>query len=157
MPVVYYNDVAAYQLGKIWKDPFQPDLKAAQFPEGSMVVKVEAATLNEVQWPVLKNSSVSHIYRPPVESLSDKDPMKRVPVVTPMRFLQMAVRVKDSRASPKTGWVFIAFCLRHPLHRRHGVGPRDPRSVRCGATIRSWPTIANGLGPEGRVAGDLGH
>ena len=42
--VVYYNDVAAHQFGKIFRDPFRPDLNAAQFPEGSVVVKVEGAT-----------------------------------------------------------------------------------------------------------------
>ena len=40
--VVYYNDVAGVQLGKIWKDPFHPDVSAAQFPEGSIRLALRA-------------------------------------------------------------------------------------------------------------------
>ena len=114
--VVYYNDVAAHHLGKIWKNPFKPDLTDTQFPDGSIAMKVEGVTLEEGQWPstngppILKGSSVSYLYRPSVASMDTQpDPTKRVPVVTPIRFLQMAVRIKDRLASPKTGWVFIAF------------------------------------------------
>jgi hypothetical protein len=146
--VVYYNDVAAHQLGKVWKDPFHPNLKAAQFPEGSMVVKVEAATLNEAQWSVLRNSSVSYVFRPPVDSLGEADPAKRQPQVTEMRFLQMAVRVKDSRAAPETGWVFIAFFYDA---RNRGATVWD-RTQPVGAMWGNDPQLAkyaDGLGPKG--------
>ena len=149
--VVYYNDVAGYQLGKIWKNPFQPDLSAAQFPEGSMVVKVEAVTLTEEQWSVLKDSSVSYIYRPTVTSLqTEPDPTKRPAVITPMRFLQMAVRVKDKVASPDTGWVFIAFAYDS---RYRGATVWD-RTVPVGATWGNDPELArfpSGLGPTGEL------
>lgn len=149
--VVYYNDVAAAQLGKIWRDPFRPDLKAAQFPEGSMVVKVEAATLTEDQWPVLKNSTVSYIYRPSVESLlKQPDPTKRPAVITPMRFLQMAVRVKDSVASPQTGWVFIAFFYDT---RASGATAWD-RAMPVGAMWGNDPSLnryPDGRGPNGEL------
>ncbi|HET9978021.1 MAG TPA: hypothetical protein VFQ20_11320 [Burkholderiaceae bacterium] len=148
--VVYYNDVAAHQLGKIWRDPFRPDLKAAQFPEGSIVVKVEGATATEEQWPVLKGSSVSYIYRPSVEqTVKEPDPTKRVPVVTPMRFLQMAVRIKDKVASPKTGWVFMAFFYDV---RSNGATPWD-RASPAGATWGNDPELAKY--PDGRGPGKL--
>lgn len=147
--VVYYNDVAAHQLGKVWRDPFRPDLKASQFPEGSIVVKVEGATLDETQWSVLKGSSVSYVYRPSVASLRGQtDPTKRVPVVTPMRFLQMAVRVKDSKASPQTGWVFMAFAYDT---RSNGATVWD-RTIPVGAMWGNDPALAkypDGLGPGG--------
>lgn len=149
--VVYYNDVAAYQLGQIWKDPFHPDLKYTQFPEGSIVVKVEAVTLTPEQWPVLNGSSVSHIYRPDVESLSKlKDPTQRMPIVTPLRFLQMAVRVKDKVASPQTGWVFMAFA--YDTHS-HGATVWE-RTVPVGAMWGNDPQLAkfpDGLGPNGEL------
>lgn len=153
--VVYYNDVAAYQLGKIWKDPFKPDLAATQFPEGSIAVKVEGVTLTEDQWPsasgppVLKGSPVSYLYRPSVASMiNEPDPTKRVPVITPIRFLQMAVRIKDREASPKTGWVFIAFVYDS---RSQGAKVWD-RVTPVGAMWGNDPQLAgyaNGLGPNG--------
>ena len=150
--VVYYNDVAAAKLGQIFKNPFKPDVSDAQFPEGSMVVKVEAVTLAESQWPgVLDNSSVSYIYRPSVDSLSITDPTKRPPpIITPMRFLQMAVRVKDKVASPDTGWVFIAFAYDA---RSRGATVWD-RAIPVGAMLGNDPGLArypNGLGPNGEL------
>jgi len=149
--VVYYNDVAAYQIGEIFRDPFRPNVKAAQFPEGSIVVKVEGATATEEQWPVLKGSSLSHVYRPALaQMLSVSDPTKLTPVVTPMRFLQMAVRIKDKVASPKTGWVFMAFFYDT---RSSGATPWD-RAMPVGATWGNDAELArypNGLGPKGKL------
>lgn len=149
--VVYYNDVAGAKLGQIWKNPFKPDVSDTQFPEGSMVVKVEAVTLTEDQWSVLKNSSVSYIYRPTVDSLSITDPTKRPsPVKTAMRFLQMAVRVKDRIASPDTGWVFIAFAY----DTRSGGATVWDRATPVGAMWGNDPALAsypNGLGPNGEL------
>jgi hypothetical protein len=176
--VVYYNDVAGYQLGQVWKNPFKPDLKDAQFPEGSMVVKVEAVTLDEAQWSALKGSSVSYIYRPNVASMKgEADPAKRRPLVTPMRFLQMAVRVKDKVASPDTGWVFIAFAYDArasgatvwdrtiPVGAMWGNDPDQatyPNGVAPGRKLQqTWINdglpqfILDGLGWGGRLAGPL--
>lgn len=107
--VVYYNPVAGAMLGKVWKNPFAPNLAAAQFPEGSIVVKVEAATLTPEQWSPLEGSTVSYAYRPTTASLIDpKQKVKKAEIV-PMYFSQMAVKIKDSVASPETGWVFVGF------------------------------------------------
>jgi len=153
--VVYYNDVAANHLGKIWKNPFKPDLTDTQFPDGSIAMKVEGVTLDEDQWPsrsgppVLKGSSVSYLYRPSVAAMdTEPDPTKRVPVVTPIRFLQMAVRIKDRLASPRTGWVFIAFAYDS---RSTGATVWD-RTQPIGAMWGNDPELdkyENGLGPNG--------
>jgi len=148
--VVYYNDVAAAKLGQVWRNPFKPDVSDTQFPEGSIVVKVEGVTLTEEQWPILKNSSVAYIYRPTVASLANPDPTQRPPVITPMRFLQMAVRVKDKIASPDTGWVFIAFAYDT---RSSGATVWD-RATPVGAMWGNDPALAkypNGLGPNGEL------
>jgi hypothetical protein len=149
--VVYYNDVASHQLGKIWQNPFKPDVSAAQFPEGSIVVKVEGATLNEDQWPVLKGSSVSYVYRPTVYAQTKQpDPTKRPAVITPIRFLQMAVRIKDWQASPQTGWVFIAFAYDT---RASGKTVWD-RTIPVGMMWGNDPELArypDGLGPKGEL------
>jgi hypothetical protein len=107
--VIYYNDVAAAMLGRIWKDPYQPDLSNPQFPEGSIVVKVESATLTPDEWPPLANSAKSWVYRPTVEMLEDPENHPIRPTVVETYFSQMAVKIKDSVASPETGWVFMAF------------------------------------------------
>lgn len=108
--VSYYNDIAAFQLGKIWKNPFKPDITSLTFPEGSVVIKVEGVTLREDQWSALKNSPVSYVYRPRVASLNEcMDNGSCKAEVTPIRFLQLGVKVKDKIASPKTGWVYMAF------------------------------------------------
>jgi hypothetical protein len=147
--VVYYNDVAAGALGRIWKNPFKPDVYSTQFPEGSIVVKIEGVTLKEKDWSVLKGSPVSHIYRPSTESLlNNTPPEKRVAEITEMHFLQMAVRIKDSVASPDTGWVFIAFY--------YDCNVSSPsaweRTVPAGAMWGNDPKLdafPDGLGPKG--------
>ena len=136
---------------RFWKNPFKPDVSDVQFPEGSMVVKVEGVTLAEDDWPILKNSSLSYIYRPNVASPPpDPDPTKRPALVTEMRFLQMAVRVKDKIASPDTGWVFIAFAYDT---RSTGATVWD-RAIPVGAMWGNDPLLAkypNGLGPNGKL------
>ena len=148
--VVFYNEVAARQLGSVWRDPFKPDLSAAQFPEGSMVVKVEAATLDESEWSVLKGSPVSKIFRLPVSLLNETDPNKRKAVITPMRFLQMAVKVKDSQASPITGWVFMAFFYDTRLLGATAWARTNPVGAMWGndAPLARYP---DGLGPKGEL------
>ena len=153
--VVYYNGVAAHHLGNIWKNPYKPDLSNTQYPEGSIAMKVEGVTLADTQWlsrvgpPVLKGSSISYLYRPSVGSMdSQPDPTKRVPVVTAIRFLQMAVRIKDRVASPQTGWVFIAFAYDS---RSNGATVWD-RTRPVGAMWGNDTLLAkfkNGLGPNG--------
>ncbi|HED15804.1 MAG TPA: hypothetical protein ENI64_03130 [Gammaproteobacteria bacterium] len=115
--VIYYNPTAATMLAEVWRDPFEPDVSAAQFPEGSIVVKVEAATLTPHQWPPLEGSSVSYVYRPTTKSLLNPSKSGKTAEIVPVRFVQMAVKVKDRIASPDTGWVFIAFAYDTNKHK----------------------------------------
>ncbi|NNE07774.1 MAG: hypothetical protein HKN20_04345, partial [Gemmatimonadetes bacterium] len=107
--VIYYNDVAGAFLGRIWKDVFGPDLTDTQFPEGSICVKVEAATLTPKEWPPLEGASKYYVYRPTVGAIDSLPPDQLQPEVVPVWFSQMAVAVKDFTASPQTGWVYMAF------------------------------------------------
>ncbi len=176
--VAYYNDVAGVQLGKIWRNPFKPDISAAKFPEGSIVVKVEGVNLTDRNWPtkqggqVLRGSSLSYVYRPSVDSIENQpDPTQRKAEVIPTRFLQMAVRIKDSVASPKTGWVFIAFFYDSRStgatvwDRTQPVGVEwgnDPECKQPSCNLKeTWINpqvpefIKYGLGWGGRLAGPL--
>lgn len=107
--VIYYNDVAAFMLGEVWRDLYDPDLTNPMFPEGSIVVKVESATLSPGDWPPLAGSTESWVYRPTVTQQMDPSKPPLTPSIVPVYFSQMAIAVKDSTASPATGWVYAAF------------------------------------------------
>ena len=51
--VIYYNGPAAAMLGRVWGDLYAPNLGAVDFPDGSVVVKLEAVTNTPEDWPVL--------------------------------------------------------------------------------------------------------
>ncbi len=104
--VIYYNGVAAAMLGRLWNNLYEPDLEQVVFPEGSIVVKAEAVTPTPEQWPVLEGAAVWNVFRPSVED-QQRSVSPLVPRVLELRVLQMTIGVKDTVASPETGWVFI--------------------------------------------------
>lgn len=142
--VIYYNDVAAAMLGRLWRDPYDPDLSDPEFPEGSIVVKVESATLDPEQWPPLEGSAKSWVYRPTVQAIEDPELTYKTPQVVTVYFSQMAVQIKDSTASPETGWVFMAFAYDA---RSKGATVWD-RAVPVGAMWGNDPQFAHT--PSGR-------
>ncbi len=109
--VIYYNSLSATMLNKLWADPFNPNRKAVSFPEGGMVVKAAGVTPTPQQWPVVEGSSVWNVYRPTVTALTNPNysPNTAKPEVVPLRVLQFDIIVKDTAASPQTGWVFITY------------------------------------------------
>jgi hypothetical protein len=48
--VIYYDPMAASMLNEVWADLYEPDFQHLRFPEGSIVVKIEAATVQPEQW-----------------------------------------------------------------------------------------------------------
>lgn len=105
--VIYYDGVAASMLDELWQNIFAPDMRAMDFPDGSVVVKAEAVTPTPEEWSVLQNASSWTVFRPTVaDQKAGKTPM--VPQVLTVHPLQMAIKVKDPVASPTTGWVFMA-------------------------------------------------
>jgi len=93
-----------------------------------------------------------------------------------MRFLQMAVRIKDRVASPQTGWVFMAFAYdarstgatvwdrAMPVGATWGNDPqfaRDSSGTGPGGLTETWVAdglpkfITDGLGWGGRLTGPL--
>lgn len=103
--VIYYNEQAAVGLGRVWADLYNPNVRNFAFPDGSIVIKAEAATPTPEQWPVLAGASTWKVYRPPVEH----DSSDGGPEVLTIHPVQISVRVKDKTASPVTGWVFASF------------------------------------------------
>jgi len=107
--VIYYNDTAASLLGKIWEDPFNPNISDTQYPAGSVAVKIEFVTLDSNQWKAMENSFGPSVFRPTVKDLlNDKIEVKPAQMVA-TTFSQLVVKVKDPVASPNTGWVFMVF------------------------------------------------
>ncbi|MGZ8184277.1 MAG: hypothetical protein ACXWT1_20220 [Methylobacter sp.] len=109
---IYYNDVAAYTLHRVWQkcrqgqNPCPPTLdeNAAQFSEGSLVVKSAGVNASGEQWPVMQGAAKWQIYRPPFD-LHGTVPGKP-PVVSDIYVGIFDIIVKDSVAAPETGWVF---------------------------------------------------
>jgi len=109
---IYYDKVAAYTLQRVWEkcDPVSGqcpptlDNDAAQFSEGSLIVKAAGVTASAAQWPVMEGAAKWQIYRPPFDlhgTVKDKPP-----VVTDIYVGIFDIIVKDSIAAPETGWVF---------------------------------------------------
>jgi hypothetical protein len=104
--VIYYDALSATMLDKLWANPLNPDRKAVSFPEGAMVVKAAAVTPTPEQWPVLEGSGVWNVFRPPLPTPGNPSPDA---AVLSLRVLQFDIIVKDSTASPQTGWVFVTY------------------------------------------------
>lgn len=107
--VMYYNDHAAVMLGRLWEDLYDADISQLDFPEGSIVIKGEATTPSIEEWPqVLKGAATWKVFRPPTQAAGDnKEPLTAE--VVEAHPLQLSIKVKDSKASPETGWVYMAF------------------------------------------------
>lgn len=103
--VGWYNPVGAFQFGKIWHDPCQPDDSLARlFPEGTMTVKMLFTTADAAAVPNLLGS-------PEIQAATDPTPAGGPPASRKagvVRLLQVDFAVKDKR-STQTGWVFGTF------------------------------------------------
>jgi hypothetical protein len=117
--VAFYNDFASYTLGRIWKNPEDPDPtvtdsrfgKENGFPVGTVIFKLlyTDAPSNEVDY--LQN---------PVEwtayiTTSWTETVQRT--VTTVRLIQMDMMIRDDRALSTGGWVFLTFCYNGALKK----------------------------------------
>lgn len=102
--IIYYNDVAAGMLGRVWRNPMDPDLSAIDFPEGSIVIKALGAEVDPADFPVLDGSAVWNVFAQPFGSATGTPP-----AVLQTRVIQFDIVVKDSIAAPGTGWVFSTY------------------------------------------------
>jgi hypothetical protein len=151
--LIYYDRTAATMLARLWADPFRPDVTGAQFPEGAMVVKVGAVTPTPAEWPVVDGASVWNVYWPkldPAKGHCVYDAKTNPPVVQQVRVLQFDVIVKDSVASPQTGWIFTTF-----VYDKDAPGKDSwDKLVPLGAQWGNDPEYAlepDGNGPDGEL------
>ncbi len=103
---VYYNATAAVALGNFWgATAMTPNLttQAAQFPEGSLIIKLAFTQVTAAQWPVMNESPSWQIFSTWFDD--DGNPAS-TNTLFPVQLMQIDVIVKDTTAAPKTGWVF---------------------------------------------------
>lgn len=136
--VMYYNGIAAEMLGRVWANPYDPQISQIDFPEGSISVKIEALTATEAVWPVVSRASSWQVFRPSVADQLAPPAGGAKPQLLTVRPFQMSVAIKDRVASPRTGWVFAAFVYDAASN---GATPWD-RFVPVGAMWGNDPQLA---------------
>ena len=101
--LVYYDDVAAGSLHRVWgqsaQDPV-PGLEAGggQFPEGGIIVKPAFTSASGEAWPPIDGAYPWLIY---AAGDSGGDPELQT-----VYLFQFDIIVKDTASAPGTGWVF---------------------------------------------------
>lgn len=101
-----YNPAGGYTLGKVWRDPENPNTKDVRFPEGSVSFKLLFTEATEKEVPYLKGAPEwnANIYIKPASPMPEDTPK----VQKNLRLLQIDVAIKDKRAQ-ETGWVLGTF------------------------------------------------
>ncbi|MDB5351294.1 MAG: hypothetical protein JWN86_2541 [Planctomycetota bacterium] len=95
--VAYYNEFAAYTIGKVWKDHEHPDLRGAEFPRGSVICKLLFVDVPTEQVPSLVDPILWQGYICDNFASNNRS-------VRPLALIQMDVMVRDDRTP--TGWLF---------------------------------------------------
>lgn len=152
--VGFYNNIGAYTVGQVWKDPHAPDPSAARFAEGTVVAKVlfTAAKPEDFAGPDPAAGA------PSWDANIFQSAQSTVKEIQPVRLLQMDVAIRDDRAGV-TGWVFGTFAYDpnsqepDPWDRMMPVGlmwGNDPELTDSAFQAGSRPveTIVSGLAPS---------
>lgn len=147
---IYYNEAGAYTLHKIWEACNERTKECvpsvmnneAQFQEGAIVIKAAGVTATPEEWPVLKGAAKWQVYRKPFDlngTIKDAQPK-----VTDLRVGIFDIIVKDSVASPKTGWVFSTL-----VYDRNASGKSVwDRMVPLGAIWGNDPDVNSAKNPD---------
>lgn len=130
--IVFYNDVAGYFIGRMWKGGrLQPS--NYQFPEGTVITKLVFTTAPNTG--VLANSPQWQIYvTPPCQSTPctpspttscpcNPQPCPAKPELTTVSLIQMDIVLKDTAHAPQTGWVFSTYVYNPDFNPS---GPTNP-------------------------------
>lgn len=136
-----YDSTTAYTVGQIWGKTGQSvNLvnDAAQFKEGSVIVKLAFSNINYPGWPVMKGAQVFTIYDtvPTTENPEKGYQLRNV------SFFQMDVIVKDSKTAPETGWVYSTF-----VYDSAAVGSTWEKMVPLGAMWGNDPGVNSPITP----------
>lgn len=135
--VTLINDMAGYAMGRMWKDPNNPNYKVLDkrysdggFPEGTVFIKLlftDAPKIglgDEIDYlvnPMTWNAYITNTFMNEIPKGKTEAPKRSVNEV---HLLQMDISVRDPRAnrSPSnpegTGWVFGTFCYNGKLNKK---------------------------------------
>jgi hypothetical protein len=123
--ITLINDFAGYTMGKMWRDPQNPDPRATDarfgggFPVGTVFAKLlfTDAPQGSDHIPFLENPLQWTAYITPTFFPTDSQPVQRV--VGKVNLLQMDIAVRDARADAPglTGWVFGTFVYNGQLKK----------------------------------------
>lgn len=139
--LVLYDSTAAYTVGQIWGKTGQKiNLlnDAAQFTEGSVIVKLAFSNVNYPEWPVMANAQTFSVYDT-IPTTADPRTGYQLRKVS---FFQMDVIVKDSKTAPETGWVYSTF-----VYDKDAQGSTWEKMVPLGAMWGNDPDINSPLTP----------
>ncbi|MFH6598947.1 hypothetical protein ACEVAQ_09520 [Ectopseudomonas khazarica] len=100
-----YNDIGAYTIGQVWKDPQNPNpdftSKPNSFANGTVVCKALFADVDRSQVPFLQNPVLWKGYITTRFDSADRE-------VKDVALIQMDIAVRDTRIN-ETGWIFGTF------------------------------------------------
>ncbi|WP_367867661.1 hypothetical protein [Pedobacter sp. WC2423] len=139
--LVLYDATAAYTVGQIWgKTGQKVNLlnDAAQFKEGSVIVKFAFSNINYPQWSVMKDAQTFSVY----DTIPTSENPKKGYQMRKVSFFQMDVIVKDSKTSPKTGWVYSTF-----VYDKDAKGSFWEKMVPLGAMWGDDPNVNSPVAP----------
>jgi hypothetical protein len=144
-----YNPLGGWAIGRVWADHDSPDPSKANFPEGSVAVKLlfiavpesldstlPASQHLDTQVPYLANS-----FEWDGNLASDGNFQTKTRKPGRVRLIQIDVAVKDSRAATTSGWVFGTFNYNAAAP---GTRPWD-RMIPVGLMWGSDPTLTPAL------------
>lgn len=97
--VSMFNEPGGYVIGQVWANPAGPNPAAADFPEGTVIIKLLFTTATPTEVAYLEDS-------PEWEAYIDVESGRRD--YRTLRLLQIDLAVRDDDAK-KTGWVFGTF------------------------------------------------
>lgn len=139
--LVLYDKTAAYTVGQIWgKTGQKPNLAndAAQFTEGSVIVKLAFSNINYPDWPVMQGAQILQVY----DTITTNESPAKGYQMRNVSFFQMDVIVKDSKTAPKTGWVYSTF-----VYDKDAPGSAWDKIVPLGAMWGNDPTVNSPVAP----------
>ena len=96
--LTFFNDIMAWQQGKIWQGG-QPHLEHAELPPGSLVVKYVFVTGDDQQLPQLEGAPTWYAN---INCTIKRDGRK---CIRPVRLVQLDIAVRDEQVKDTTSWV----------------------------------------------------